>query len=76
MSKNAPELRYGIKVTLPGGDTLSAPHLLGDDWASVRWFDTESARDEALAGMQRQPAYYRLGDSPSVQLEKVQQPAV
>ena len=74
MSKNEPGTRYGIRVTMPGGDTMSAPHLLGDDWNSIRWFDSEDARDEALADMQRQPAYYRLGDSPTVDLEKVDQP--
>lgn len=73
MNKNQSNTRYGVKVTLPGGDTMSAAHLLGDDWQSVRWFDSEAARDEAMADMQRQPPYYRRGDSPSVQLEKVEQ---
>ncbi len=74
MSKNEPGTRYGIKVTMPGGDTMSAPHLLGDDWNSTRWFDSERARDEALTDMERQPPYYRLGDSPTVKLEKIEQP--
>ncbi len=74
MSKNEPDTRYGIRVTMPGDDTMSAPHLLGDGWNSTRWFDSENERDEALADMQRQPPYYRLGDTPSVRLEKVQQP--
>ena len=73
MSKNEAGTRYGVKVTMPGGDTMSAPHLLGDGWSSVRWFDTEEARDDALAGMKDQPPYYRLGDAPTVQLEKVEQ---
>lgn len=74
MSKNEPGTRYGIRVTIPGGDSMSAPHLLGDNWNSTRWFDSEGERDEALADMQRQPPYYRLGDSPTVELEKVEQP--
>ena len=32
--------RYGIRITLPPGDPFRAAHLLGDDWASHRWFDT------------------------------------
>ncbi len=73
MNKNEPTKQFGIKVTLPGGDTMMAAHLLGDSWESVRWFDTQSARDEALADMERQPPYYRRGDSPTVRLEKVEQ---
>jgi len=72
MNKNESTTRYGIKVRMPEGDTMSAPHLLGDGWESVRWFDTEAARDEALAEMEDQPPYYRRGDSPSVILEKIQ----
>jgi len=70
MNKNQSS-EYGIKVTMPGGDTMSAAHLLGDSWESVRWFDTAEARDEALADMQQQPPYYRRGDAPTVVLEKV-----
>jgi len=57
---------------MPGGDTLSAAHLLGDAWESFRWFDDEQQRDQALADMQRQPVYYRKGDSPSVVLQSVE----
>jgi len=71
MNKIEPTGQYGIKVTTPAGDTMNAPHLLGEDWQAVRWFDSEEARDEALADMQRQPPYYRSGDSPTVQLEKI-----
>lgn len=52
---------------------MSAPHLLGDDWQSYRWFDSEVQRDQAQAEMERQPLYYRKGDSPTVILEKVEQ---
>ncbi len=73
MNKNESDTRYGIRVTMPGGDTMSASHLLGDDWNSIRWFESQQARDDALADMQQQPPYYRLGDEPTVQLEKVEQ---
>jgi len=73
MSKNELQKRFGIRVTMPSDDTMSAPHLLGDNWSSVRWFDTEQTRDHALAEMQDQPPYYRRGDSPSVTLEKIEE---
>lgn len=50
---------------------MSAPHLLGDDWAGERWYDTETERDSAYTGMMRNPGNYRKGDRPSIQLTKV-----
>lgn len=64
--------RYGIRITLPSDDTMRAAHLLGDDWESHRWFDTEGERDRIYEGMQRQPGYYRKGDSPTQLLSKVE----
>ncbi len=66
------EKRYGIRITLPRGDPMRAPHLLGPDWESYRWFETAEERDRALAEMQAQPGYYRAGDVPSQVLSKVQ----
>ncbi|NND91644.1 MAG: hypothetical protein HKN42_12355 [Granulosicoccus sp.] len=62
---------FGIRVELPDNDPMSAPHLLGDKWSSVRWYDTESARDSAFEQMLKQPGYYREGDTPSVRLSKI-----
>jgi len=64
--------RFGIRVKMPENDPLAAPHLLGDAWQGERWYLTESERDVALEKMRRQPPYYRRGDSPSVQLEKIE----
>lgn len=63
--------QFGIRVELPENDPMSAPHLLGEQWSGTRWFETEGARDSALEKMQKQPEYYRKGDTPSVQLTKV-----
>ncbi len=65
--------RYGIRITMPATDPMNAPHLLGEEWEAFRWYDTEVERDHAFNVMQRQPGYYRRGDSPSVILEKVDQ---
>lgn len=56
---------------MPQMDTMSADHLLGENWSSMRWYDSEQKRDLALAQMQRQPPWYRSGDAPTVLLEKV-----
>ena len=64
--------RYGIHITMPADDPMRAPHLLGPDWEGYRWYDSAEERDEALRQMQRPPGYYRLGDSPSHILAKVE----
>jgi hypothetical protein len=63
--------RFGILVEMPENDPMSAPHLLGDNWSSTRWFDEESARDVAFEQMSQQPGYYRKGDKPSIRLTKI-----
>ncbi|MBX2885949.1 MAG: hypothetical protein KTR32_38685 [Granulosicoccus sp.] len=63
---------FGIRVAMPPNDPLSAPHLLGESWHSERWYDTEAERDRAFQKMEKQPPYYRRGDSPSVTLEKIE----
>jgi hypothetical protein len=63
---------YGIRITLPEGSTMSAPHLLGPGWESFRWFDTEDARERALVDMSRELGNYRKGDRVSQVLERVE----
>lgn len=62
---------FGISVSMPDNDPMSAPHLLGDDWAGTRWYDTAEERDTAFDAMQNHPRYYRKGDTPSIVLEKI-----
>lgn len=64
--------RYGIRITLPPTDPMRAPHLLGEDWEALRWFDTEEERDAAFEDMNRRIEYYRNGDEPSQVLTKVE----
>ncbi|MBT8100697.1 MAG: hypothetical protein KJO82_13150 [Gammaproteobacteria bacterium] len=63
------EQRFGIRVTLPPGDTLRK--LLGDDWERLHWFATEAERDEAFEQMAIRHGYYRHTDSPTQVLEKI-----
>ncbi len=65
------ELKFGVRVSMPANDPLSAAHLLGEAWSAERWYATEQERDTALQAMKNQPEYYRKGDSPSVDLEKI-----
>ena len=63
--------KYGIRIMLPPGDTMSAPHLLGPDFKAFRWYESRDARDEAFEAMQCHPDYYRSGDTPTQVLSKI-----
>ena len=63
------ERRFGIRVTLPEGDTLRK--LLGDDWERLHWFATEAERDAAFESMRNRHGYYRTTDTPTQVLEKI-----
>ncbi len=64
--------QYGIRITLPPTDPMRAPHLLGEDWEALRWYDSEEERDAAFEDMNRRIEYYRNGDSPSRILSKIE----
>lgn len=64
--------RYGIRCSLPPDDPMSAPHLLGPDWESFRWYDTEQERDAAIDAFSHEHIYSRRGDKPSVIYTKVE----
>ncbi len=67
--------RYGIRVSLPEGNTFHAPHLLGPEWVSYRWFATEAEREQAWADMTRGFRNYRKGDRLPQVLERVERDA-
>lgn len=71
MPKSDRQKRYGIRCTLPSDDPMSAPHLLGPDWESFRWYDSEQERDEAMEEFSREHLYSRKGDKPSVIYTKI-----
>lgn len=51
---------------------MAAPHLLGPDWETFRWYETEAARERALADMARELRNYRRGDRLDQVLERVE----
>ena len=63
------ERRFGIRVTLPAGDTLRK--ILGDDWERLHWYPSEAERDAAFEMMAIRHGYYRNTDSPTQVLEKI-----
>lgn len=65
------EKTYGIKVSTPSGDTMAMDHLLGKDWEGFRWFETAELRDRIFLQMSETPENYRIGDNPTVNLEKI-----
>lgn len=63
------ERKYGIRVTLPAGDTFA--DLLGPDWERLHWYGSEEERDAAFNDMATRHGYYRTTDSPTQVLEKI-----
>jgi hypothetical protein len=72
MTSDASGKRYGIRCTLPPDDPMTATHLLGPDWESYLWYDTESERDSAVEEFSREHLYSRRGDKPSVIYTKIE----
>lgn len=63
------ERPFGIKVSLPPGDTFE--RLLGSDWERLHWYATESERDLAFRQMAERHGYYRTTDTATQVLEKL-----
>lgn len=63
------ERRYGIRVTLPPGDTMRK--ILGEEWEKLHWYRSEAERDHAFEKMATRHGFYRDTDSPSQTLEKL-----
>ena len=63
------ERPYGVRVTLPRGDTFNA--LLAG-WERFHWYATERERDAALRDMASEHLYSRRGDRPTLRFEPVE----
>lgn len=63
------ERRFGIRVTLPEGDTMRK--ILGEDWETLHWYPSEAERDSAFEQMAVRHGYCRNTDSPTQVLEKI-----
>ena len=63
------ERKFGIKVSLPPGDTFS--EILGEDWQRVHWYTSEVERDQAFDNMANRHGYNRTTDTPTQVLQKI-----
>jgi hypothetical protein len=61
---------YGIRVKLRSTDPFK--NLVGGDWSKEHWFATKEERDRALREMSGRYVYFRPGDQPSLEFEKVE----
>jgi hypothetical protein len=68
-SRAGAERRFGIRVTLPPGDTMR--RLLGENWERLHWYASEQERDRAFEQMALRHGYYRKSDDPTQVLEKI-----
>lgn len=60
---------YGIRVKLRSTDPFR--NLIGSEWSREHWYPTREERDEALRGMSGRYLYFRPGDQPTLEYEKL-----
>jgi hypothetical protein len=64
---------FGLRLSLPEGDTMSS--VLGDGWHTFEWFRSDEERARRIAELTAQFTYYRKGDRPTYVIEKVDRDA-
>jgi hypothetical protein len=60
---------FGIRIRARRNDPFLK--LVGEDWQREHWFATREERDAALAQMSGRYLYFRPGDAPTLEFEKV-----
>ena len=65
--------KHGIRITLAQNNPMRLSHLLGEDWESVHWYDTEAERETALEAMSRRLPNYRRGDDLAQVFTRIEQ---
>ena len=60
---------FGIRVKLRSTDPFK--NLIGQDWTREHWYSTREERDRMLKEMSGRYLYFRPGDQPSLEFEKV-----
>lgn len=64
------ERRYGIRVRLSATDPFR--QLVGANWAKEHWFVSAADRDRALDEMSQRYVYFRPGDQPTLEFERIE----
>lgn len=60
---------FGIRVKLRSTDPFK--NLVDADWSKEHWFATREERDQALKEMSGRYIYFRPGDKPTLEYEKI-----
>lgn len=60
---------FGIRVKLRSTDPFK--NLVGGDWIREHWYATREERDRMLKEMSGRYLYFRPGDKPTLEYEKV-----
>jgi len=60
---------FGIRVRLRKSDPFR--NLVGGDWQKEHWFATARERDATLVQMRGRYVYFRPGDQPALDFDKV-----
>jgi hypothetical protein len=61
---------FGLRVRLRTTDPFK--NLIGGDWSREHWFVTRAERDQALLEMSGRYVYFRPGDQPTLDFEKLE----
>ena len=61
---------YGIRIRLPDGDPFA--ELVGADWSTEHWYNTQTERDQAMADMAQEHIYSRDGDRPTLEFTAIE----
>ncbi|HLS79801.1 MAG TPA: hypothetical protein VK025_00145 [Steroidobacter sp.] len=61
---------FGIRVKLRSSDPFK--NLVDPNWNREHWFATREERDRALKEMSGRYVYFRPGDRPSLEFEKIE----
>lgn len=61
---------FGIRVKVRSSDPFR--NLVGGDWNREHWFSSAAERDAALAQMSEKYVYFRPGDKPTLDFEKIE----
>ena len=60
---------FGLRVKLRSTDPFR--NLVGANWSKEHWFASRDERDRALKEMSGRYLYFRPGDQPTLEFEKI-----
>nr|WP_298719902.1 hypothetical protein [uncultured Steroidobacter sp.] len=64
------DCQFGIRVKLRSTDPFK--NLVGGDWTREHWYATRDERDRMLKEMSGRYLYFRPGDRPTLEFEKIE----